>query len=64
MYASQNAITDTGDVVLLNDDGAWVYSDDAKKTANAIETNERKFVKPKDSSFILKSTTNGVKVIE
>ena len=56
--ASQKAITDTGDIVILNDDGTWVYSDDAKKTANAIETNERKFAKPKDTSFILKSTIN------
>lgn len=57
-YAGQKAITDTGDVVILNDDGTWVYSDDAKKTTSSIGTNKRKFLKPKDSSFLLKSKIN------
>ena len=57
-YCGQKAITDTGDIVILNDDGTWVYADQSEQTANAIETNEQIFVKPDDSSFLLKSTKN------
>ncbi|MFC1516766.1 hypothetical protein ACFL7E_08425 [Thermodesulfobacteriota bacterium] len=57
-YAGQKAITDTGETVILNDDGTWVYSNDVKKTAVIIKTNKRKFVKPKGASFLLKSKKN------
>jgi len=57
-YASQKAITDTGEEVILNNDGTWKYSDNAKKATNIIETNKKKFKKPRDSSFLLKSIKN------
>jgi len=57
-YASQNAITDTGEEVILNSDGTWIYSDIAKKPANIIEINKNKFYKPSYSSFLLKSIKN------
>ncbi len=57
-YASQKAITDTGEEVILNSDGTWEYSDKAQKATKIIETNEKKFKKPVDSSFLLKSTKN------
>jgi hypothetical protein len=57
-YASQKAITDTGEEVILNSDGTWEYSDKARKATKIIETNEKKFKKPVDSSFLLKSTKN------
>jgi hypothetical protein len=57
-YASQIAITDTGEKVILNSDGTWVFADSAQKPAKSIETNKKKFEKPKDSTFLLKSTKN------
>jgi len=57
-YASQKAITDTGDEVILNSDGTWEYSDKAKKSTIIIETNKKKFERPRDSSFLLKSSRN------
>ena len=57
-YASQKAITDTGEEVILNSDGTWEYSDNAQKASNIIETNKKKFERPKDSSFLLKSIKN------
>ena len=57
-YASQKAITDTGKEVILNNDGTWEYSDNAQKATNIIKTNKKKFKRPRDSSFLLKSTKN------
>ena len=57
-YASQKAITDTGKEVILNNDGTWEYSDNAQKATNIIQTNRKKFKRPRDSSFLLKSTKN------
>ena len=57
-YASQKAITDTGEEVILNSDGTWEYSDNAQKATNTIETNKKKFEKPRNSSFLLKSIKN------
>ncbi len=57
-YAGQTAVTDTGEKVILNGDGTWAYADKAPKPAAKIETNKKKFEKPKDSTFLLKSTRN------
>lgn len=57
-YAGQTAVTDTGEKVILNSDGTWVRADSAPKPAQKIETNKKKFDKPKDSAFLLKSTRN------
>lgn len=57
-FASQKAITDTGDEVILYKDGTWAYSDDAQRVSSAIETNSQKFVKPDNATFQLKSTKN------
>ena len=54
--ASQKAITDTGEEVILNDDGTWEYSDNTK--TNIIETNTNPFIKPDNSHFLLKSKKN------
>ncbi len=56
--ASQKAITDTGEEVILSNDGTWVYSEGAQKSTNTIETNKNIFTKPKESTFLLKSTRN------
>jgi len=57
-YAGQQAVTDTGEKVILNSDGTWVYADKAPKAAQKIETNKKKFEKPGDATFLVKSTRN------
>ena len=57
-YASQKAITDTGEEVILNSDGTWEYSDKAQKATKIIETNKINFERPRSSSFLLKSIKN------
>jgi hypothetical protein len=62
VLAGQNAITDTGDKVILYEDGTWVYADDTKSSSMVIETNPRTFSKPPQATFLLKSTTNNAAV--
>ena len=57
-YASQQAVTDTGEVVILNDDGTWKLSSESENSLVKLTTNKIIFKKPKDSSFLLKSTKN------
>lgn len=57
-YADQKAITDTGEEVFLKSDGTWEYTGNAQKATNIIETVKKKFEKPRDSSFLLKSVKN------
>jgi hypothetical protein len=56
--ASQKAITDTGEEVILNDDGTWHFPDKLQKVARTLKTNKEKFKRPSDSSFLLKSVKN------
>jgi len=56
VYASQTAVTDTGDVIILNDNGTWKYKD--RVDATSISINSHKFVTPKSSTFLLKSQKN------
>ena len=57
-YAGKEAITDTGEKVILNNDGTWVYANSAEKPARGIGTNKTKFSKPGTAAFLLKSTKN------
>jgi len=57
-YASQKAITDTGEEVILNSDGKWEYSVSAQKATDTIKTDKKKFARSKDSLFQLKSIKN------
>ncbi|MFC1532662.1 hypothetical protein ACFL7M_04770 [Thermodesulfobacteriota bacterium] len=57
-YASHKAITDTGKEVILHSDGTWEYSDKEQKATKIIKTNKRKFERPRDSSFLIKSKKN------
>jgi len=57
-YASQQAVTDTGEIVILNDDGTWKLSSESQKSLVKLTTNKKIFKKPKNSSFLLKSTKN------
>lgn len=57
-HAAQKAVTDTGEQVILNGDGTWIYADKAQKTDQEIEVNNAKFEKPQASTFLLKSKRN------
>jgi hypothetical protein len=62
LHASQRAVTDEGDIVILNDDGTWHFDDPTMVEAEEIPTNEQPFVKPDNASFKLKSTRNNSEV--
>lgn len=57
-YASQKAITDIGEEVILNDDGTWEYTSNSNQEKNEITTNKDIFQKPESSTFLLKSARN------
>ncbi|HEX5358005.1 MAG TPA: hypothetical protein VFW93_17515 [Aquabacterium sp.] len=58
-WASQNAVTDNGSVVLLNDDGTWRYiSNEGEKSGAQISFNKGLFQKSANQTFQLKSAKN------
>lgn len=56
--ASKRATTDEGDVVVLNDDGTWVYENGKIENDIELAMNPLTFSKHSDSRFKLKSTKN------
>jgi hypothetical protein len=54
--ASKKAITEEGDVVVLNNDGTWVYENGKADDNTPLEINELSFSKGSESNFMLKST--------
>lgn len=61
MFAQKKAVTETGDEVILYDDGSWKYqSGDIKE--KKISVNSKKFTKPKSSTFLLKSDRTNIGV--
>lgn len=57
-YAGQSAITDTGENVILNSNGTWVYAEGHQNPNQTTAINNGNFVKPNDSTFLLKSMKN------
>lgn len=57
-YASQSAVTDNGDEVILDDNGTWRFADKAQALAKKISFNNGRFIKPKKSTFQIKSKIN------
>lgn len=53
--AQQKAITETGETVILYEDGTWRYQDETAVKETVIPTNPTPFKKDKKSSFLLKS---------
>ena len=51
----QKAVTETGQEVILFEDGSWIYQNKKEALNNEISTNSRKFSKNKKSTFLLKS---------
>ncbi|MDN4503430.1 hypothetical protein QX776_13545 [Alteromonadaceae bacterium BrNp21-10] len=54
--ASTTAMTENGDVVILNKDGTWQYQDENAAMEVEIPTNPNKFTQPDSSNFTLKSS--------
>lgn len=58
--AQINALTETGDEVILNEDGTWEYLNDSIIEIKEIPINEKEFLKGKKSTFLVKSKTLNV----
>ncbi|WP_296385295.1 hypothetical protein [Winogradskyella sp.] len=54
--AQKKAVTETGDEVLLYDNGTWKYVDDNLNEVTEVKLNPKEFKKPSKSNFLLKST--------
>ncbi|KAB2869110.1 MAG: hypothetical protein F9K37_08835 [Bacteroidales bacterium] len=55
LNAQVKAITETGEEVFLYDDGTWKYVDNNSTLNSEIPVNDTKFIKDKNSSFLVKS---------
>lgn len=55
IYGQQKAVTETGQEVILFEDGSWIYQNKKEALNNEIPTNSRRFSKNKKSTFLLKS---------
>jgi hypothetical protein len=55
-YAQIGGLTETGDRVILYDDGTWAYVDDSLSINKEIPMNEEEFIKDNKSSFLIKSS--------
>jgi len=61
--AQIKAITDTGDEVLLYNDGTWDYLDnDTSNTIKKIPLNEKEFTKSEEARFLVKSKITDIGV--
>jgi hypothetical protein len=55
VQAQQKAVTETGEEVILHQDGTWQYENEQELVKSDIQTSSRKFEKDKESTFLLKS---------
>jgi hypothetical protein len=60
--AQTEAVTSSGDKVLLYDDGTWAYASDIEIESTEIKTNKTEFFVPDGSSFQVKSNVVDVGV--
>jgi hypothetical protein len=54
--AQQKAVTETGEEVILFEDGTWQYQNENDLLEKEIPTNSKIFKKDKESTFLLKSS--------
>ena len=54
-YAQKKAVTETGEEVILYDDGTWKYANDSTKEEVTISTNSKIFKKSTNATFLVKS---------
>ncbi len=62
IQAQQKAVTETGEEVILYNDGTWKYKNEDQVSEKEIPTNPNKFMKDKESTFLLKSSKLNVGV--
>jgi len=55
VYSQQNAVTEKGEEVILNEDGTWRYKSENKINTDSIPLNPHKFTKDTKSTFLIKS---------
>ena len=55
IQAQQKAVTETGEEVILFEDGTWKYQNEDQISQKETPTNKKKFKKDKESTFLLKS---------
>lgn len=55
-FSQLRAVTENGDQVVLFSNGSWEYEGEVAKDDVYIETNKKKFKKPENGSFLLKSS--------
>lgn len=58
--AGQRAVTDDGDIVILNDDNSWSY--ETSRDIVKIPVNTEKFIRPQSSTFDVNSKVTGTKI--
>tara|TARA_B100000700_G_C14845173_1_gene761200 strand:+ start:222 stop:854 length:633 start_codon:yes stop_codon:yes gene_type:complete len=56
IQAQQKAVTETGEEVILFENGTWEYQNEDQISEKEIPTNPVKFKKDKESTFLLKSS--------
>ncbi len=62
LNAQISAVTETGDQVILNNDGTWKYIDESVIESLSIPENTKTFNKEKEASFLVKSKRTNVGV--
>lgn len=60
--AQKKAVTETGEEVILYDNGTWKYANDSTKQNDSISTNKNIFKKNPEAAFLLKSTRTNIGV--
>lgn len=55
-HAQKKAVTETGEEVILFEDGTWKHANESDQANVEIQTNPNKFKKSDNSTFLLKST--------
>ena len=55
-HVQQKAVTETGEEVILFEDGTWKYQNEDDFLIKEISTNSNIFQKDKESTFLLKSS--------
>lgn len=56
VFGQQKAVTDSGEEVILYDDGSWKYQNEEEQATKEIKLNEELFLKDESSTFLLKSS--------
>lgn len=59
-HAQKKAVTETGEEVVLYDNGTWKYVKESDQKKTEIPTNPAVFTKSKDAAFLVKSTVIGM----